>query len=241
MSLGIRRRLGHAKWRCQEAGRRFFYRLPLPGSRRFVEHLWEDQAEMIHSRWGDDRHDYAVIGRLLDRYRPQSVLDVGCGSGRLFGLYADRGIPTVLGVDISQRGLDIARRRFPNVPTIHSRLEELTLPGRSFDVVICNRVLQHVPPRAIRHVVERLCSMGRCVYVNELAASDEQPENYYMVRHEYRPLFEARGFAVLDEGRLGDQTYQVYTPDGELPVVTEVEEAEAPQGSPHQPQATHPS
>lgn len=211
MRSSFRRWLSYHRWRLGQASRQLAYRLPLPGSRRFIHMLWEDQAEMIHEQWGALEHDYAVLGSLLTRYQPQSILDVGCGSGRLFKLYGEHRIPTVLGIDISERALALAQQRFPQIPTKHGRLEDLEFAANKFDLAICNRVLQHIPAHAIQPVVAKLCGLARAIYVNELTASDQVAENFYMVRHDYRLLFRVHAFAIQEEGRLTDQTYQVYT------------------------------
>lgn len=210
MNLSLHRWLGYARWRSGQVGRWLAYRLPLPGSQRYIRRLWEQQATYIHTQWGEAEHDYALLSRLLDRYQPQALIDVGCGSGRLFKLYLQHQIPAIVGVDISAQALAIAGERFPQVTTRCERLEALDFPANAFDLAICNRVLQHIPPHAIRQVTARLCYVARAVYINELSASDDLSENYYMVRHNYSALFGAHAFTIVDEGRLGEQSYQLY-------------------------------
>lgn len=210
MSFPLRRWLGYAKWRCGQVAQLAAYRLPLPGSKRFIHMLWEQQAALIHAQWGKVEHDYAILHALLAREQPQSLIDIGCGSGRLFNLYLQQRIPLVIGVDISAQALALARERFPQIPTHQERLEDLTFAANQFDMAICNRVLQHVPPHAIQPVVAKLCSIAWSIYINELTTSGQLAENFYMVRHNYPALFGARRFSVVEEGRLGEQTYQLY-------------------------------
>jgi SAM-dependent methyltransferase len=206
----IRRWIGAMRYRGREAALALWYRLPLAASRRFVRELWESQAEMIHATWGEDPHDFAVIGRLIETNRVTSVLDVGCGSGRLFGLYRSRGVATVVGVDISKRALAIARERYPTVRTVPVPIEELPIEAARFDLAVCNRVLQHVPPSNIRRVIQRLARTAPMVYVNELSASDGERESYYMVRHDYTTLFGREGCRLIEEGRIDVQTFLVF-------------------------------
>lgn len=210
MSFPLRHWLGYAKWRAGQLSQSLAYRWPLPGSQRFIRTLWEQQAALIHEQWGAEEHDYAILRTLLAQEQPQSLIDIGCGSGRLFKLYLQQQIPVSIGVDISAQALAIARQRFPQIPTHRERIEDLTFAANAFDLAICNRVLQHIPPHAIRPVVAKLCGMARSIYINELTTSDDLAENFYMVRHNYPALFGDHRFSVVAEGRLGEQTYQFY-------------------------------
>ena len=77
------------------------------------------------------------------------AFDFGCGVGRLTQALARRH-DRVVGADISPVMIDLARRlnRYPDraeyMCTAATGLE--TLPGRSFDCIYSNIVLQHVPP-----------------------------------------------------------------------------------------------
>lgn len=206
----IRRWLGAARFRARELARALWYRLPIGASRRYVRDLWDSQAEMIHETWGNDDHDFAVLGRLIAAHQVRSVLDVGCGSGRLFRLYEQKHVGDIVGVDISEKALALARRRHPDVQTVLAPVEELPIEDRRFDLAVCNRVLQHVPPMNMRGVCARLARTARIVYVNELSGSDGEPENYYMVRHDYTALLGEQGARLIEEGRIGVQRYLVF-------------------------------
>ncbi len=65
---------------------------------------------------------------------PRSVLDAGCGSGRVAIELARRGID-VVGVDADESMIDSARRRAPDLVWIGGDVADLDL-GRTFDVVV---------------------------------------------------------------------------------------------------------
>jgi SAM-dependent methyltransferase len=69
------------------------------------------------------------------RYTPNSVLDAGCGSGRVAIELVNRGVATVVGVDMDASMLATARSRAPEISWIESDLATLDL-GRRFDVVV---------------------------------------------------------------------------------------------------------
>ena len=65
---------------------------------------------------------------------PISVLDAGCGTGRVAIELARRGID-VVGVDADASMIDTARRRAPDVTWVHDDMAAVHL-GRRFDVVV---------------------------------------------------------------------------------------------------------
>lgn len=186
--------------------------LPSKLSARLIARFWENCAQDVHDRYGHEQTDFAVLQSVITRYHIQSVLDAGCGSGRLFGLYERCGITRVVGTDISETALQLARAASYQVELHLVRLEDLNELPDSFDLGVCNRVLQHVPERDILRVVTNLCRACCMIYVNELTTNDEQNELYFMRRHDYVALFAAQGWAVVERGTIGLQTYFVFGP-----------------------------
>ncbi|MGP4017820.1 class I SAM-dependent methyltransferase [Saccharopolyspora sp. 5N708] len=67
-------------------------------------------------------------------FSPTSVLDAGCGTGRVAIELARHGIE-VVGADLDSSMLTTARHLAPEIPWIQADLAELAL-GRTFDVVL---------------------------------------------------------------------------------------------------------
>ena len=83
---------------------------------------------------------------------PHSVLDAGCGTGRVAVELARRGLD-VVGVDVDPSMLATARRRAPEIEFVESDLGGLEL-GRRFDVVLmAGNVLLFTPKGTERGVV----------------------------------------------------------------------------------------
>ena len=80
---------------------------------------------------GKDVHGEADF---VARYRPATVLDAGCGTGRVGIELARRGVD-VVGADVNRSMLAEARRLAPHVEWVESDLTALDL-GRVFDVVV---------------------------------------------------------------------------------------------------------
>ena len=71
---------------------------------------------------------------LIEHFRPASVLDAGCGTGRVARELARRGYD-VAGVDIDQEMLAVARGKAPGLPWHAADLATLDLP-RAFDLIV---------------------------------------------------------------------------------------------------------
>jgi SAM-dependent methyltransferase len=80
---------------------------------------------------GQDIHGEA---RLIYSLGVHSVLDGGCGTGRVGRELARRGLD-VVGVDIDPRMLDTARRRAPQISWVLGDLADVEL-GRTFDAIV---------------------------------------------------------------------------------------------------------
>jgi len=214
MTTTLRHWLGTKKYEMGEAVRALAYRTPTPWGKRVVANFWEEQAIPIHEQWGEEQHDFAVIETIFDRFvaeqRTIAVLDVGCGSGRLFGLYQNSGVVDIVGLDISEKALALAAERYPTVPTIQGKVEELIFPANRFSVAICNRVLQHIPPNAIAGAIKTLSTICEMVYVNELTETDQLREEFFMFRHDYPALFAKAGCELVENGIIGQQTYYLF-------------------------------
>lgn len=77
--------------------------------------------------------------------RPRAVLDFGCGTGSGVPFLLELpGVESVLGVDVSAKSLEVARKN-----TSPSRARFRTLaehqPAGEFDLAFCNGVFHHIP------------------------------------------------------------------------------------------------
>jgi SAM-dependent methyltransferase len=108
---------------------------------KFQRLYWDLRARDIDEQWGSAKDDYKLLSDIIDECNVESVLDLGCGLGRLFALYQSKNITEVIGVDISRVALKLANKAFPTVKTERMRLEDIDFEYRRFDLVISNRTL----------------------------------------------------------------------------------------------------
>ena len=83
------------------------------------------------------------------------VVDLGCGAGRDFPAFEERGVD-YLGVDASEGMLTVARERFPSANFEAQDLCALDLPERAFDGAFANASLQHVPTPALPNALTNI-------------------------------------------------------------------------------------
>ncbi len=161
-----------------------------------------------------------VIARFLEPLAGRSVLDVGTGTGRAAIALARRGA-SVTGVDASTHMLAVADRRAREagveVTFAPGDAHGLVFPDRSFDAVICLRVLMHTPDW--RQSLAELCRVARdrvvLDYPSFWSAAAFQSATRRVVHAVGAPVeayrvfrgravaaaFEANGFRVMDEDR----------------------------------------
>lgn len=97
----------------------------------------------------------------------ERALDAGCGTGRLMVELASAGL-SVMGVDVSEAMLDIARDRTQGLTGVmlqRGNIEALPLPPAQFDLVVAFNSLEftHDPKRAVEELWRLVRPGGRLV------------------------------------------------------------------------------
>ena len=88
--------------------------------------------------------------------RPRTVLDFGCGTGSATPFFLDLlGVERVVGVDVSERSLEVARREHGSDRVLFVALRDFE-PDGSFPLAFCNGVFHHVRPEERSGVVDLL-------------------------------------------------------------------------------------
>jgi len=108
------------------------------------------------------------------RYAPRSVLDAGCGTGRVARKLARRGVE-VVGVDLDPDMLATARRRSPELRWVQADLASFDL-GRMFDVSVAagNVMILLTPgtePQVLTNLARHLRSDGLLIAGFQLRAA----------------------------------------------------------------------
>src|SRR4249919_930710 len=113
------------------------------------EYYTAEEIQGGHSTW----HDRVVADR-LGPLRGVAVLDVACGLGTWSQLLQDRGA-SVAGIDISERAVEVCRRRFPDGDFRVGVAESLPFEDGRFGLVTYMGSLEHFldKPAALREML----------------------------------------------------------------------------------------
>jgi SAM-dependent methyltransferase len=89
---------------------------------------------------------FKAVAKALQRKRPQSVLEVGCGTGPMAHLLMDTTQVSYSGFDFSPLAVQKAQARTgrPEAFAIGDATAAQTYAGRRYDAIICTEVLEHI-------------------------------------------------------------------------------------------------
>lgn len=87
--------------------------------------------------WKDTRKEVEFIDKMVDKHKTgRIVLDIACGTGRHAALMEEKGYD-VVGVDINDKMLSIAKRKVKGVEFLKGDMKDLKIKDRCFDIVMC--------------------------------------------------------------------------------------------------------
>lgn len=175
---------------------------------------WSHRAKDLYETYGHLQGGFAPLAAALQQVRPRRVLEIGCGNGRLLEPVAAFGVEELVGQDISATALELAhKRQIPGVVLHEIPMDDLPYAEGHFDLVICNRVLQHIRPEELPAALATIARLGRHLYINETLANDAS-DSYYLFHHDYAALLAARGKYAVETLGEGDQRALLFIPDG---------------------------
>jgi len=131
-----------------------------------IAKLYKDQAQ-VYTNFANDSFSWQYLEKpLLDellrnlRTKNPKVLDADCGMGRTLKYLLDKKISgkNIMGVDISEDMLAIARKNVPQIKIIKADLTKLVLKNE-FDLIISTHVLHYLGEIGFRKTLKNFYSM----------------------------------------------------------------------------------
>jgi len=166
-------------------------RLALKVLKKYTQEFYDDlHAGSLQSA----RRVVPIIKKLI---QPGSVIDVGCGLGVWLSVFGEEGIDDLLGVDahrVDHSKLAIASENFKHW--------DLTKPlelDRSFDLVMCLEVAEHLPEASARPLIETLTRLGDIVLFSAAIPGQGGTEHINEQWPKYwADLFSEFGYRAID-------------------------------------------
>lgn len=156
---------------------RHFY-VQIYEEKNMSENIYDDEtffkkySEMSRSKDGlAGAGEWTTLQKILPDFYQKSVLDLGCGYGWHCRYAAEQGAKHVVGIDISQKMIQTAKenRMESNIIYQCKAMEDLTLSGQLFDVVMSSLAFHYVEDyeKMIQHIYEWLRPEGTLVFSTE--------------------------------------------------------------------------
>lgn len=105
----------------------------------------------------------AMAGVLVRRYRPASVVDIGCGGGALLAALGDLGVGELHGFDHARAARELAKERGLEVLDLDLEDPAASAPAPRCDLALSCEVAEHLPASHADRYVALLCRLGRVV------------------------------------------------------------------------------
>lgn len=90
--------------------------------------------------------EWHELRKLLPDFRGKRILDLGCGFGWHCQYAIEHGATSAVGIDISQKMLDEARRKFPSpaIRFLRMPIEDYDYPPEQFDAVLSSLAFHYI-------------------------------------------------------------------------------------------------
>jgi len=129
--------------------------------KRDIMRRYDATAEIYDTRYAEEQAAKIEAALRHVEVKVEAVLDVGCGTGILFGYVGDKAAMTI-GVDVSPRTLLKAKERARNHPNVHlvcADADNMPLKDNVFDRAFAVTIIQNMPNQTetlneIRRVVK---------------------------------------------------------------------------------------
>lgn len=166
-------------------------------------------ASYAKSSFGrEDKGKLAQFTSLLEKHA--TILDIGCAAGRDTEILSDMGF-SVVGADLAEKLLAIARESYPNIEFILADMRNLPFSDNSFDAIWANAVLHHVSKEEMPQALKEFCRVlahhgvlfvhtkaGKGVLsTKDASVSDEERDFTLLTTRELDQMLITAGFSKL--------------------------------------------
>lgn len=181
-------------------GKRLYRRAKNIFSRTYKPHqFWHKRGEtyILEKESSFPKHE---LIKYLRTIQFDSVLEFGCGYGRITKLIFDNSKPSnYTAFNVSAHQVYNARLECNNVNFSVSSIKEFTSDTK-FDLVICVTVFIHIPSKDIKDTIEHLLSFSKKHFIHDDKGYDPEWKNTrttHTFRHDFARIYSEIGSLEL--------------------------------------------
>lgn len=159
---------------------------------QLLGHDWVyNEDYYTHTVEGPAARSSATIAKsIVNEFNPESVIDVGCGTGALLEALRGNGCK-VFGLEYSEAGLEFCRARHLDVIKFDLEKDSLS-DNRTFDVAVSMEVAEHLPEMIADRYIELLTQLSRNIIFTAAPPGqggadhvNEQPPSYWIDKYQH--------------------------------------------------------
>jgi len=160
------------------------------------EDYWEDSEEERKEYY---ENLYSNVKDFYNFQKDKKVLDVAGGSGQLSHYF---GLKKVTLIDVSDSGLEIAKKRF-HFDTKKCDLVKEPWPTReeNYDFALCNEFLEHIyHPSIVLCEINKSLKKGGILYIGQPNMKPDGEHHVRRINHRYlKFILKENGFKINEE------------------------------------------
>ncbi|OGZ68533.1 MAG: hypothetical protein A3D35_02205 [Candidatus Staskawiczbacteria bacterium RIFCSPHIGHO2_02_FULL_34_9] len=139
----------------------------------------KDTYNKIAEAWHKDHNtdDWWVSGtnKFLELISPGSIiLDVGCGGGTKSQYLIDKGMK-VVGIDIAENMVQIAKREVPKGEFMAMDLLDVDKISHDFDGIFMQAVLLHIPKKDVMEILQKMVNKLKSKGLLYVSVKEKRP------------------------------------------------------------------
>lgn len=188
-----------------------------PGADQISKRLNNYWAGIASRYYVPDVFGRRILQGYIVKLKPQSLIEVGCGSGELFSAYKD--VPRVVGVDwqatmLERSATRIKRHGYENIILQQMDITQalpLPLEGapHKFDLALTRTVLMHIAPETIVAACRNMTLLSDRVLAFEYFNPDPPKLAFHNWNHDYVKIFYDLGYNCAEVYQRPDEVDQV--------------------------------
>lgn len=141
----------------------------------------------------------AIVPVLIDLFSPNSVVDIGCGTGNFLNVFKKMGVRKILGIDGSWVKKSILFKYLDDDEFLELNLENKFTLKEKYDIALCLEVAEHLSAQASDILIDNLCNCSNIIIFSAAIPMqggqnhiNEQWPSYWEKK------FESYGFKIYD-------------------------------------------